>query len=216
MTRVLLVGANELIRSGNRYLLDSSGFDVVAECGSGEEATGAATELLPDVVLMDIDLDGLSGTEATRGILAAAPHCRVLLVTIDRDPAGVQRAFSAGATGVIPRDAAPAELLAAIPTVAAGQQYLHPSLGAALLREGSNFDRTLKGPGGELTTRELQMLREIAMGRTNMEAADRLFLSVRTVENHRARLMAKLGATSRAELVRLAIAAGLVEGLAPG
>ena len=215
MTTVLLAGENELIRSGLRYLLESGGFEVVAESGSGEEATQAAAQLKPDVVLMDIKMSGLGGIEATPGILAAAPDCRVMLVTIDRDADRVQRAFSAGATGIIPKDAPPAELLAAIPTVADGQQYLHASLGAALLREGSNFDRKLKGPGGELTARELQVLREIAMGRTNMEAADRLFLSVRTVENHRARLMGKLGATSRAELVRLAIAAGLVDGLAP-
>ena len=213
--RVLLADDHELVRSGLRYMLESGGFDVVAETGSGEDAIRVAGEVLPDVVLMDVSMTGISGIDATPGVLAAAPGCRVMLVTAHRDSDRVQRAFAAGASGFIPKDAAPAELLAAVRSVAAGSEYLHPSLGAALIRDGSSFDRTLKGPGGELTDRELQVLREIAMGRTNAEAAERLFLSVRTVENHRARLMEKLGATTRADLVRLAFAAGLVEGAGP-
>ena len=191
-------------------LLDAEAdFEVVAEAA---DARGAVFELRshrPDVVLLDVVMPGRSGIEAIPDLLKESPKTRVLVLSMQDDPAYVREAFGAGAKGYVLKEAVDAEVVGAIREVAEGRQYVHPALGARLIAaEAEERSRAEEDP---LSDREREVLRLLALGHTNQEIAEALFLSVRTVETHRAHIMQKLRISTRAELVRYALSEGLLE-----
>lgn len=208
--RVALCDDHAVVRSGLRRILeDEPDIEVVGEAGNATDAVTLAVETVPDVFVMDLGLPGISGIEATGQVRAASPGTAVLVLTVHDDVAYLRRAFDAGATGYLVKDAADVELVMAVRHVAAGDNYVHPSLGAALLDPAVVTARP-SGPGGELSEREVDVLRLVALGHTNADIAEELYVSVRTVETHRAHVQQKLGVKSRAELVRIAREHGLI------
>ena len=208
--RVLVVADHAVVRAGLRRILDAEDdVETVGEAPDGERAVFEAMQLQPDVVLMDVVMPGKSGIEATRAVLQAVPVTKVLVLSMQDDPRYVREAFDAGASGYVMKEAADDEVVDAIRAVAAGQRYLHPALGARLLAaESEERRRAAEDP---LSEREREVLRLLALGHTNQEIAKLLYISVRTAETHRAHIMRKLDLSSRAELVRYALAEGLLE-----
>ncbi len=204
--RVLLVDDHAVLRSGLRLLLErEEGLEPVGEAGSAEEALRALPRLTPDVVVIDIEMPGIGGLEGVTKIRERAPDAHLLVLSMHDQARDVRRAFDAGAHGYLPKAAADEDLVRAIRAVAAGERYVHPSLGAALASP-----KEAGGPIDELTAREREVLRLLALGHTNQEIAERLVVSVRTVESHRAHVMTKLRVSTRAGLVREALRAGLL------
>ncbi len=209
--RVALCDDHSVVRSGLRRIVEAEAdLEVVGEAATGADAAALAAASHPDVFVMDLGLPDQSGIAATQEVLKASPSTKVLVLTVHDDLAYLRRAFEAGAAGYLVKEAADVELIQAIRQVAAGRRYVHPTLGAALLAPDAPAAR-LRGPGGELSERELEVLRMIALGLTNTEIAGRLYVSVRTVETHRAHIQQKLDVRNRAELVRRARDAGLLE-----
>jgi len=208
--RVLIADDHALVRSGLRMLLESEGdFEVVAEAGTADEAIRAARLEKPDVVLLDVVMPGRSGLEALGDVLEAAPDAKVLVLSMQDDPRYVREAFAAGASGYLLKEAADAELVAALREVAAGAHYVHPALGARMA--AADAAAQAKAASDPLSEREREVLRLLALGHTNQEIAKMLYISVRTAETHRAHIMQKLRLSTRAELVRYAIAESLLE-----
>jgi two-component system response regulator NreC len=207
---VLVCDDHTLVRSGLRRLLQSeASFDVVGEAADAEQAVDGVAELQPDVLLLDVVMPGRSGIEALADLRAASSETRVLVLSMQDDPSYVRQAFAAGAHGYLLKEAADADLVQAIHDVAAGHKYVHPSLGARLAAlEAEARNRAETDP---LSEREHEVLRLLALGHTNQEIATLLFISVRTAESHRARIMQKLRLSTRAELVRYALASGVLE-----
>jgi two-component system, NarL family, response regulator NreC len=208
--QVLICDDHALVRSGLRRLLESEAvFDVVGEASDAEEAVTGIAELQPDVLLLDVVMPGRSGIDALGDLRAASPATRVLVLSMQDDPSYVRQAFAAGADGYLVKEAADADLVQAIQDVANGHRYVHPSLGARLATlDAEAHERAEADP---LSGREHEVLRLLALGHTNQEIAKLLFISVRTAESHRARIMQKLHLSSRAELVRYALATGVLE-----
>ena len=204
--RVLICDDHGLVRSGLRLLLEAEAdIGVVGEAGSAAEVVRMARMEKPDLVLLDLVMPGIGGLEAMPKLHAAAPDAKVLVLSMEDDPSYVREAFATGASGYLPKDVADADLVTAVREVAAGQRYVHPSLGALLAsREAA---ATAKEPN-RLSDREQEVLRLLALGNTNQEIAKMLYISVRTAETHRAHIMQKLRLTTRAELVRYAINTG--------
>jgi len=213
MTEVIRVGLcddHAVVRSGlRRIVADEPDLEVVGEAGTAEEAVSLARAERPDVFVMDLGLPGASGIDATRRVVEVSPQTAVLVLTVHDDVGYLRKAFDAGARGYLVKDAADVELVLAIRQVAAGHEYVHPRLGAALL--GPVAAAHVGGPGGELSERELEVLRLVALGHTNAEIAAALFVSVRTVESHRAHVQQKLGLKTRADLVHYAREHALLE-----
>jgi two-component system, NarL family, response regulator NreC len=208
--RVLIADDHALVRSGLRILLESEGdFEVVAEAGTADEAVRAARLEKPDVVLLDVVMPGRSGLDALAEVLEAAPEAKVLVLSMQDDPRYVREAFAAGASGYLLKEAADAELVAALREVAAGSHYVHPALGARIA--AADAAAQAKAASDPLSDREREVLRLLALGHTNQEIAKMLFISVRTAETHRAHIMQKLRLSTRAELVRYALAEGVLE-----
>lgn len=215
LVRVALCDDHAIVRSGLRRILDAEhDLEVVGEASSNREAVVLACAERPDVFVMDVGLPDGSGITGMAEIRKASPGTRVLVLTVHDDVAYLRRAFEAGADGYMVKEAAAVELVQAVRQVASGRQYVHPSLGAALLAPDAPPARP-GGPGGDLSEREGEVLRLIASGLTNAEIAERLHVSVRTVETHRAHIHQKLDIRSRAELVRFARATGLLNDEAP-
>lgn len=209
--RIALCDDHAVVRSGLRHILDAEpDLEVIGEAGSVAEAIALAGQSRPDIFVMDLGLPDGSGLGATAEVCKISPATRVLILTVHDDVAYLRRAFEAGAAGYLLKEAADIELVDAVRQVVAGRQYVHPSLGAALLAPDAPTAR-LAGPGGELSDREVEVLRLIALGLTNTEIGERLFVSVRTVETHRAHIQQKLNTRTRAELVHLARDAGLLD-----
>ena len=207
--RVLIVDDHAVVRSGLRMLLDvQEDIEVVGEAGDARGAVFEARALTPDVILMDIVMPGGSGIEATAAVLKEAPAAKVLVLSMQDDPRYVREAFGAGASGYVLKEAAHAELVEAVREVARGGRYVHPELGARLVF--AEADEQAKAEQERLSEREREVLRLLALGHTNQEIAKMLYLSVRTVETHRANIMQKLRISTRAELVRYAIEQGLL------
>jgi two-component system response regulator NreC len=208
--RVLIVDDHAVVRSGLRRVLEAEDdIEVVAEAGDMRGAVFEARAQKPDVVLMDVVMPGPTGIEATPAVLKEAPETKVLVLSMQDDPRYVREAFSAGATGYVLKEAADAEVVDAVREVSGGGRYVHPALGARLVAaEAEERARTDEDP---LSDREREVLRLLALGHTNQEIAEMLYLSVRTVETHRAHIMQKLRLSTRAELVRYAIEQGLLE-----
>lgn len=213
--RIALCDDHAVVRSGLRHILDAEDdFDVVGEAGTAAEAVAVARETQPDVFVMDVGLPDRSGIVATADVCKESPSTRVLVLTVHDDVAYLRRAFEAGAAGYLLKEAADVELIQAVRQVASGRQYVHPVLGAALLAPDAPAARPA-GPGGELSEREAEVLALIARGLTNAEIASQLYVSVRTVETHRSHIHQKLNVRTRAELVRAARDAGLLDDEAP-
>jgi DNA-binding NarL/FixJ family response regulator len=207
--RVLIVDDHAVVRSGLRLLLDSEeDIQVVGEAGTAREAVFEARASKPDVILMDIVMPGGSGIDATPQLLHEEPDVKVLVLSMQDDPSYVRQAFDAGASGYVLKEAVDAEVVAAVREVAAGNQYVNPALGARLVAAESEARR--RADADPLSDREREVLRLLALGHTNQEIAQMLYISVRTAETHRAHIMQKLGLHSRADLVRYALAHGLL------
>jgi two-component system response regulator NreC len=207
---VVIVDDHALVRSGLRLLLDAEeDITVEDEGGTADEAVRLARLHKPDVVLLDVTMPGRSGLEAAPEILEAAPKAKILVLSMQDDPSYVRRAFSAGATGYLLKEAADAELVAAVREVASGGRYVHPALGARLA--AAEAEAQARAAADPLSDREREVLRLLALGHTNQEIAKMLFISVRTAETHRAHIMQKLRLQTRAELVRYALEHGLLD-----
>ena len=207
---VLIVDDHAVVRSGLRRVLEAEDdIKVVGEAGDMRAAVFEARAQKPDVVLMDVVMPGASGIEATPAVLKEVPDAKVLVLSMQDDPRYVREAFEAGASGYVLKEAADAEVVDAIREVADGGRYVHPSLGARLV--AADAEERARADADPLSDREREVLRLLALGHTNQEIAKMLYLSVRTVETHRAHIMQKLRLTTRAELVRYAIDSGLLE-----
>jgi two-component system, NarL family, response regulator NreC len=209
--RVLIVDDHAVVRAGLRRVIDAEAdLETVAEAPDAERALFEAIENKPDVALMDVVMPGKSGIEGMPALLQAVPDVKVLILSMQDDPHYVREAFEAGASGYVLKEAADNEVVSAIRAVAAGERYVHPILGAKLVAaEAEERRRAEKDP---LSEREREVLRLLALGHTNQEIAQMLFISVRTAETHRAHIMQKLKLASRAELVRYALDRGLLHG----
>jgi two-component system, NarL family, response regulator NreC len=203
-TRVLLVDDHAVVRAGIRLVLDGApGINVVGEAGTDERALVMARAHQPDVIVLDVLLPGKGGIDLLPELLEVSPQSKVLMLSSSAEPGTVERALDAGATGYSVKRATDTDLIAAVQAVAAGSNYVHPELGAAL----ATGRRAATGP---LSPRELDILRLIALGHTNQEIATELFISTRTTEMHRASIMRKLQFQTRAQLVNYALANGLI------
>lgn len=211
--RILIADDHAVLRSGLRLLLNGQpDFEVVGEASTGEETVERAIALRPDVLLLDIAMPDLNGLEAARRIRQQAPDLRILVLTMYDDEAYLRQFLEMGAAGYLLKKAADTELVAAIRAVHRGESFLYPSL------QGRLIDSYLKQPSAPttpegkdgLSPREVDVLRLVALGYTNQQVADELCIGVSTVETHRTRIMEKLGLRGRAQLVRYALARGLV------
>jgi len=207
--KVLIVDDEALIRAGLRALLQAAdGYAVVGEAASGVEAVRQSRRHAPDVVLMDIRMPIMDGLEATRVLAAEAHPPRVLIVTTFDDDEHVFEALRAGASGFIVKDTPPRRLLEAIRVVADGESLLDPNATRRLI--GAFVGRARRDPVDTLTPRERDVLEQVALGRSNSEIAEALFLGVTTVKTHVGRILEKLGARDRVQLVVAAYEAGVV------
>ena len=214
-TRVLVVDDQELLRNSFRILIDAEpGLAVVGEAADGAQAVAMAAEASPDVVVMDIRMPVMDGLEATRRIAGRPEAPRVLILTTFDLDEYVFQALRAGASGFALKSRPLEELLSAIRVVAAGEALLAPSVTRRLVahfaREPHGFEAAPAGLA-ELTAREREVLVSVARGLSNTEIAERLYLSVPTVKTHIGRILAKLGARDRAQLVIFAYETGLVK-----
>jgi two-component system, NarL family, response regulator NreC len=203
--RIVLADDHVVVRSGLRLLLDGeAGLEVVAEAGDVEDARRYVRGHHPAVLVLDLNMSGDSSLEAIPAIRAESPDTQIVVLTMQEEPAFACHALGAGALGYVLKEAADDELVQAVRRAAVGETYMTPRLGARLASESP------PGRPDDLSEREVDVLRLIALGHTNAEIAEQLFLSVRTVETHRAHVQQKLSLSSRAELVRYAMEHGLV------
>ena len=194
------------MRSGLRMLLDAEpDLEVVAEAGDAASAERYVRGHEPDVLILDLNMPGGSGLDAIPRLRKDAPGTRIVVLTMQRDPAFARQALGAGAVGYVLKSAADVELVLAVRLAAEGETYLNPQLGARLAAQRPD------ARPGDLSERELEVLRLVALGHTNPEIAGQLFVSVRTVEAHRAHIHQKLRLTTRAELVGFALEHRLIE-----
>src|SRR5215208_3487405 len=192
----------------NVLLVDEHDIAIVGEAGTAQDGVLANRELHPDVVVMDVVLPDESGIDATRTIVGERPGARVLVLSMQEDPTYVREAFDAGASGYLLKEGADSDLVQAVREVGGGGRYVHPGLGARLIT-ADTADRA-KAASDPLSAREREVLRLLALGHTNQEIARLLTISVRTAETHRAHIMRKLRLQTRADLVRHALATGLL------
>jgi len=210
--RVVVCDDHTILREGVRVLLESQpDMVVVGEASDGEEAVTVVDQLRPDVVLMDIAMPRVDGLEATRRIRDRHPDIRVLILSMHEDEEYVFPILEAGAGGYVPKKTASTDLVNAIRTVARGESFLYPSVAKKVVEEYlRRKERPAPDPYDGLTPREIEVLTLIAEGLTNQEIADRLFVSVKTVQAHRSNILQKLGVHDRVDLVKYAIRKGLI------
>jgi two-component system response regulator NreC len=205
--RIVLADDHAVVRSGLRMLLDNEqGFEVVAEASDVDSARRYVHGHHPKVLVLDLNMPGGSSLEAIPTIREESPDTQIVVLTMQQEPAFAREALGAGALGYVLKEAADEELVQAVRNAAAGQSYLNPRLGARIASEPP------PGPPDDLTEREVDVLRLIALGHTNAEIGEQLYLSVRTVETHRSHIQQKLRLSSRAELVGYALERGLISG----
>jgi two-component system response regulator NreC len=207
-TTVVIADDHTVVRQGLRMLIDAEEtLQVVAEAGTLADAERLTRAHRPSVLVLDLNLHGESGLEAIPRLRETCPDSAIVVLTMQDDPGFARQALQSGALGFVLKEAADEELLQAIHLAAAGENYLNPRLGARLAAAPAEP----AGPPDDLTPRELEILKLIALGHTNTEIAQQLFLSTRTVETHRARVQQKTRCSTRAELVRYALEHGLVD-----
>jgi len=212
--RLLLVDDHAVVRSGLRMLLNAEpDVEIMGEASTAAEAMQMASMTKPDVILMDIGLPDLSGIDATREIKKRFPEIAIVALTIHEDEEYFFKMLEAGASGYVPKRAAPEELLIAVRAAAAGQVYLYPSLAKLLVKDYLSQDHPAEEKANidGLTDREHEVLTYLAEGANNEKIAAELIISPKTVERHRENIMRKLNLHSRAELVRYAIRKGIIQ-----
>jgi two-component system, NarL family, response regulator NreC len=203
--KIVIADDHAIVRRGLRQLLEGEdGFEVVAEAEDVESTRRYVRGHSPDVLVLDLNMPGESSIEAIPKLRAEFPETQIVVLTMQNEPAYARSALGAGVLGYVLKESADAELVEAIRAAVAGEQYLNPRLGAKVAAEPP------PGPPDGLSDRELEILRLIALGHTNSQVAEELFLSVRTVETHRAHIQQKLGLGDRSELVRYALDRKLV------
>jgi two-component system, NarL family, response regulator NreC len=207
-TRIVLADDHTIVRSALRALLEADGeFEVVAEAGDVEESVRKVLAYKPDVIVLDLSMPGGPSLTAIPRMLEASPGTSVVVLTMENEPRFAREAFREGALGFVLKEAADTELVAAVKAAGDGLRYLNPQLGGLLAMAPDSPS----GPPGGLTEREADVLRLVALGHTNAEISEQLYLSVRTVESHRAHIQQKIGRTTRAELVAYAREHGLLD-----
>ena len=207
-TTVVIADDHAVVRSGLRMLLDAEAdLEVVAEAGDVPTAMRMVRAHRPRVAVLDLNMPGGSGLDAIPELRASTPETAIVVLTMQDDPAFARQALQNGALGFVLKEAADDELLEAVRLAADGGTYLNPRLGARMAAQPPQPS----GPPDDLTEREVDVLRLIAFGHTNAEIAGQLYLSIRTVETHRAHIQQKLRRSTRAELVRYALEHKLVE-----
>ena len=203
--RILIVDDHALFRAGLRSMLEAQpGLECIGEAGTADQAVLRARQSQPDVVLLDLLMPRRNGFDAIAELKRVAPDARILTLSSQASPSAVRQAISSGAAGYLTKRAAPEELLTAIRRIAAGERYVDPELGASLVVAD---DQPALDP---LSDRERDVLQLLALGYTNQEIGKRLYISVRTVDTHRAHIMRKLRLETRAELVLFALSNGLI------
>ena len=204
--KVVLADDHSVVREGLRLMLDAQpNLRVVAEAGDVETALRMTRAHRPRVLVLDLNMPGRPSLEAIPELLEASPETRIVILTMQDEPALAQATLRAGASGYVVKDAAGDELVQAVQLALQDQTYLHPQLGARIATQQPDATED-----DDLSDREREVLQLIALGHTNGEIASQLFLSVRTVESHRAHIQQKLRLTTRAELVRYALDRGLI------
>jgi two-component system, NarL family, response regulator NreC len=207
--KVVVVDDHAVVRSGLRLLLDAhEDIEVVGEAGNAKDAIFRARALKPDVILLDVVMPGASGIDVLPELLRESPQTKVLVLSMQDDPSYVREAFGAGASGYVLKEAADEEVVSAVREIAKGGQYVHPTLGARMV--AAEAEERAAVEADPLSEREREVLRLLALGHTNQEIAQELYISVRTAESHRAHIMQKLRLATRAELVRYALSHGLL------
>lgn len=202
---IILADDHEIVRDGLRRIVESEGdMKVVAEAGDADTARRRASGLKPSILVLDLNMPGEPSLASIPKVHEGSPDTAVVVLTMQDDPAFAKEAFRLGAKAFVIKHAAGAELVDAIRAAARGETYINPRLGARLAA-------TPEGPPGGLTPREIEVLRLVAAGHTNPEIAEKLVISIRTVETHRAAIHRKLGTASRAEVVSFAREHGLIE-----
>ncbi|HEX6687245.1 MAG TPA: response regulator transcription factor [Solirubrobacterales bacterium] len=202
---IVLADDHTVVRRALRVLLEEEpGFEVVAEADDADAAVRYLRGHKPDVLILDLNMPGRPSLEAIPEMKEASPETKIVVLTMQKEPAFARQALQLGVIGYVLKEAADDELVQAVRSAAAGETYLQPALGAKLAAEPEKA-------ASDLSERETDVLRLIALGHTNAEIAEQLYISVRTVETHRAHIQQKLGVSSRAELVRSALSRGLVE-----
>lgn len=205
---VLIVDDHPVVRQGLRTFLESlDDIEVVGEAGSGEEALDVLGEAVPDVVLMDLVMPGIDGIETTRRVTQVSPITKVIVLTSFADDEKVFPAIKAGAAGYLLKDVEPLQLADAIRTVHRGEALLHPTVAAKLMQEVAATDRRV--PGGQLTERELEVLRQLARGMSNREIGRELSIAEKTVKTHVSNILAKLHLADRTQAALYAVREGL-------
>jgi two-component system, NarL family, response regulator NreC len=208
--RVVIAEDHETVRRGLRMIVDAEeDMQVVGEAGNGREAIELARELNPDVVMMDISMPELNGLKAAAKLKRVAPDIKILTLTRHTDEAYLQELFQAGVSGYVLKQSSPSELIRAIRTIAKGDNYLDPAV-AGKVFAGFGERRKLRGEKNSTTmsAREEEVLHDIALGYSNREIAEKMDISLKTVESHKASSMEKLNLSSRRDIVRYAILRG--------
>jgi two-component system, NarL family, response regulator NreC len=208
--RVLIVDDHAVVRSGLRLLIAAEDdLEPVGEAGNARDAVFQARALTPDVILLDVVMPEQTGLDVLPQLKHENPDTKILVLSMQDEPRYVREAFAGGASGYVLKEAADNEVVAAIREVAAGNRYVNPELGARLV--AADADAAKLAEEDPLSDREREVLRLLALGHTNQEIAQQLYISVRTAETHRAHIMQKLRLQTRADLVAYALERGLLE-----
>ncbi|MCB1725434.1 MAG: response regulator transcription factor [Chromatiaceae bacterium] len=209
-TRIMIVDDHKIVREGLRRLIEDDGaFEVVGEAGNGREGIRLARQLQPQIVIMDVAMSELNGIEATRQLLTVQPEVRVLALSMHSDSRFVKQMLEAGALGYLLKDDAFEEIVTALRALVAGRMYVSPQASGGILQDLALGQLSGDGDTSPLTAREKETLQLIAEGHSTAEIAERLFVSVKTVETHRKKIMDKLDMHSIAELTKYAIRQGI-------
>jgi DNA-binding NarL/FixJ family response regulator len=211
--RVIVVDDHDLFRTGLRNLLEEHGVQVIGEAGNGQTAVRLVTELAPDVVIMDLNMPGLSGVEATRRLMTIAPLSRVVVLTISVDDEDVMNAVMAGACGYLLKDSSIDQLIAGLRAAAAGESLISPQIASKMLqrlRSQATSENAAETIRAELSEREIQVLKLIANGKDNAQIAQDLFISPKTVKNHISNILMKLQIENRIQAAVYAVRSGIV------
>lgn len=213
-TRVLIVDDHPMLRTGLRLLINAQpDMTVVGEAGDLRDAITEARRSTPDVITLDVSMPGGAGVAGVQRLRDAAPGARILVLTMHDDPAYVRTAMALGASGYVVKSAAESELVSAVRSVSKGRVFVDlQEAGTITSILGAQSPSPKAAPIASLSEREREILLEVARGHTSRAVADRIGLSVKTVESYRARMMQKLGLKSRADVVRLAVECGLLDG----